>query len=468
MLKHLAQIGIVGLGTMGANLARNFASKGFSVSVYNRTVGVTEEFIKVTANPKITGTPTLENFVENLEKPRIIFLMIKPGNPVDAVINNIIPLLEPEDILIDLGNSHFKDTEKRIRALFNSKLHYFGCGISGGEKGALFGPSLMPGGPKDQWLKIKPLLEKIAAKDFQNNPCVTFIGTGGAGHYVKMVHNGIEYAIMQSMAEGYQILRDLYEMPAGQIGKIYKMFNEGKLKSFLFELAAKVLQKEDTKRVFLVDKILDQAAQKGTGNWTSVESLNESVAANTIAEAVFARVISSDKKNRIKIGNLSKNKVHAKTDDLDTFIKNLNQALYFSTIINFIQGFNLIQTAGKTHNWNIDIAEVSRIWQGGCIINADMLKTFHQILKIEKTENLLTQKTLIALLAANENGARATIETAIKNGIPVPALAAALSYFDSYRTINGNANFIQALRDAFGAHSFERTDKEGTFHVDWN
>jgi 6-phosphogluconate dehydrogenase len=470
MPQHLAQIGIVGLGTMGANLARNFSSKGIKIAVYNRTSIVTDKFYAEFKNENILPVKTLSSLVKKLEANRIIFLVVKTGAPVDALISSLAPLLSTDDIIIDLGNSYYKDTERREKYLKNYGIHFYGCGISGGEKGALNGPSLMPGGPKKHWNKILPFLEKVAAKDFAGQPCTTYIGSGGSGHYVKMVHNGIEYGIMQSMAEAYQILRVVYQLQAPEIANIFNQFNKGKLNSFLFELAAKVLNKKDTNKTSLIDKILDQAEQKGTGNWTAIESLNLAVAGNIIIEAVTARVISSQKSTRTIISKNVNQQRKPPQHNINTFTKKLEDALLFTMIMSFIQGFNLILVASKQYKWNIDIAEISRIWQGGCIIKAEVLKDFNKNFKKKSPppDNILESKEILSILSDNQQNLRDVIEEGIRNKIAVPALSAALSYFDSNSTLNGSANFIQALRDAFGAHSFQRTDKEGTFHADWD
>lgn len=457
---------------MGANLARNFASKQIQTSVFNRTAEVTDKFLSEHGNKYLIGTKTLEDFVNSIELPRKIFILVKAGDPVDQVIESLTPLLQKDDIIIDLGNSHYKDTERRAKTLDENKIQFMGCGISGGEKGALEGPSIMPGGPDKAWEELKPLLEKIAAKDFHGGACVSHLGTGGAGHYVKMVHNGIEYGAMQTIAEGYEILKSIYKMPAPQIGKIFSTYNGGKMNTYLMELASIVLKKEDpdNKGQYLIDMIMDKAAQKGTGTWTAVEALERAVALPTITEAVHSRIISGNKDKRKVLSSLFVQKNNSiKSENQDLFIQHLEDGMYAALMCIMAQGFDLIQKASNENNWNTDLAEVSRIWQGGCIVRAKRLEYLELCYREHpgKNTHLFEMPRSEASLKGNIENLRNILIVAIENGIPVPALSSALSYYDGMIQERGNASLIQALRDAFGAHTYERIDKEGNFHTDW-
>lgn len=472
MSEVTSKIGIIGLAVMGAHLARNFAAKKITTSVYNRTKEVTNKFLSEHGNEYLKGTSKLEEFVNSIELPRKIFILVKAGDPVDQVIQSLIPLLQKDDIIVDLGNSHYKDTERRSQLLNEYMIQFVGCGISGGEKGALEGPSIMPGGPEKAWKELKPLLEKIAAKDFHGGPCVSHIGTGGAGHYIKMVHNGIEYGVMQTIAEGYETLKTIYNMPAPQIGEIFKTFNGGKMNTYLMELASVVLKKEDpnNKGQYLVDMIMDKAAQKGTGTWTAIESLERAVAAPTITEAVYSRIMSGNKDKRKILSSLFvQKKDRIKTENQDLFVHYLEDAMYAALMCIIAQGFDLIQKASNENNWNTDPAEVCRIWQGGCIIRAKKLENLELCFREhgKKDSHVFEMPRSEASLKGNIESLRRVLIIAIENGIPVPALSSALSYYDGIIQERGNANLIQALRDAFGAHTYERVDKEGVFHTEW-
>ncbi len=461
----MSKIGLIGLGVMGTNVARNIASKGHKISVYNRTTETMKEVVSEFGGENLVGFETLEEFIDSLETPRKVLIMVKAGKPVDMVIESLMPLLDKDDVIVDLGNEHYKITEKRFDKLEAESLHFVGCGVSGGEEGALHGPSMMPGGTKHSWDQLKDIFESIAAKDFNGGPCVSYIGEKGAGHFVKMVHNGIEYGVMQIMAEGYQLLKDVYGLDAGEISKIFKKYNEGKLKSYLFEISGEVLGKKEGDG-YLVDFILDKAAQKGTGKWTAMDALDRGVGLSTITEAVYARVNSSYKDLRVE---LSKN--HTKSDpetkiELDQFVKVLEDALYAAMLISYAQGYHLIQTASDEDKWNIDLAEVSRIWEGGCIIRAEILNTLHKA--FEKTTGHLFE---IEELAKEVNQAIPALRKisifGFSKAIPLPGLSTALSYYDSMTSERLPANFIQGLRDYFGAHTYERVDKKGSFHTEW-
>lgn len=464
----MSKIGLIGLGVMGTNVARNIADKGHKISVYNRTTEVMKEAVEEFGGENFVGFETLEEFVESLETPRKILIMVKAGDPVDMVIESLMPLLDKDDVIVDLGNEHYKVTEERFDKLEAKGLHFVGCGVSGGEEGALNGPSMMPGGTKHSWDQLKDIFESIAAKDFDGGPCVFHVGEKGAGHFVKMVHNGIEYGVMQIMAEAYHLLKDIYGLDAGKISEIFKQYNDGKLKSYLFEIAVEVLAKKED-NLFVVDMILDKAAQKGTGKWTGMDSLDRGVGLSTITEAVYSRVMSSFKDLRTE---LSKNREKIKIEKdmaLDDFVLALEDALYSAMLISYAQGYHLIKTYSDEDKRNIDLAEVSRIWEGGCIIRADVLKTLHEALgENPKTNHLFEIDKIIEPIKDNLEALRTIVTLGVSNGIPLPGLATALSYYDSMTSERLPANFVQGLRDYFGAHTYERTDKEGVFHTEWN
>jgi len=462
-----SKIGLIGLGVMGTNLARNIADKGHKISVYNRTVETMHEVVEKHGSENFVGFETLKEFVESLETPRKILIMVKAGKPVDMVIDSLKPLLDKDDVIVDCGNEHYLVTKKRFNELKGEGLHFVGCGVSGGEEGALHGPSIMPGGTKHSWDQLKDIFESIAAKDFDGGPCVSYIGEKGAGHFVKMVHNGIEYGVMQLMAEAYHLLKDIYGLDAGKMSEIFKKFNERKLRSYLFEIAVEVLaKKEDGKPI--VDLILDKAAQKGTGKWTGMDALDRGVGISTITEAVFSRVMSSFKDLRVE---LSKNREKLKIEKdmkVDDFVLALEDALYCAMLISYAQGYHLIKIYSEENGRNIDLAEVSRIWEGGCIIRADILKELHEALTDNpKTEHIFEIKKIIEPLKGSLEALRTIVTLGVSNGIPLPGLSSALSYYDSMTSERLPANFLQGLRDYFGAHTYERVDKEGTFHTDW-
>jgi 6-phosphogluconate dehydrogenase len=466
-----AEIGLIGLATMGANLARNISNKGFSICVYNRTTEKTEEFIEEFGNEKLTGATSLKKFVKSLKRPRKIILLVKAGPAVDAVIHQLTPLLSKEDLIIDSGNSNYIDTQRRIHQLSAGRkpLEFLGCGISGGEEGALNGPSMMPGGSKSAYKKVAKIFKKVSARDFNDGPCITYIGDGGAGHYVKMVHNGIEYGVMQMIAEAYDIFRTVYKLPAPKIAEIFQKYNKGKLKSYLFEIASEVLAEKDPKKKgHLIDYILDKAGQKGTGRWTAMDALHHGVSLPTITEAVFARVTSGEKDLRKKLAKAYKKPAAKKSIPLSKFTKMLGDALYAGMLSSYAQGYHLIQKASDENNWKVDLAEVSRIWEGGCIIRADILNFLHQAYQKSKDpQHLFLIKSVSKDLPKNIPALRKTVAFVSESGVPIPALATALSYFEAMTQANSSANMIQGLRDYFGAHTFERIDKKGSFHQKW-
>jgi len=466
-----AKVGIIGLGVMGSNYARNLASKGIKTAVYNRTTEVTEKFIQTYGNEQLISSTSLEELISKLEKPRKIILLVKAGAAVDAVISSLIPLLDKNDIIIDFGNSNFKNTEKRSQEVQTKNIQYWGCGISGGEEGALNGPSLMPGGPQESWEEIKPILEASAAKDFKGNPCVTYLGHGSAGNYVKMVHNGIEYGIMQIMAEAYELMKTELDMNPLEISETFNEFNKQELNGYLFELASKVLKKKDevdpTKESYLIDKIQDKAAQKGTGGWTAIDGLERGIAVPTITQAVISRIISSQKKSRERLSELyEKKSTTPNKTDRSKAINSLKNALYSAVILSFAQGLELIQEASNEKNWNTNLAEVVRIWQGGCIIRTSLLTILEEELRKNSTHILEISK-IVEIIQENIEDLRKTVQSATSKGLPIHGLASSLHYFDGITQKRGSANFIQAMRDSFGAHTYKRTDKEGSFHSNW-
>ncbi len=467
-------VGVVGLAVMGENLALNIARNGFAPAVYNRTAARTEEFLATRGrDTEILGTFTLEEFVNSLERPRRILLMVKAGPAVDAVANEIAEFLEEGDIIIDGGNSLYTDTERRSAEYAARGLQFVGMGVSGGEEGALWGPSLMPGGPFDAYEQLKPMLEAIAAKS-EYGPCVTHIGPGGAGHYVKMVHNGIEYGDMQLIAEATHIMRRALGMTLPEIGEVFARWNTGKLESFLIEISAKVAGYIDpmTGRP-LVEVILDQAEQKGTGRWTSISSYELGTPIPVIDSAVNARAISSMKDLRlfastILTGPGSDGEPMPAAPDRAAAIDALEDALYFAKISSYAQGIALLRSASTTYNWDLDIAEIARIWTAGCIIRARLLAPIMDAYKADPDlQNLMFAPYFTDEINSGMPAVRSTVSTAVAFGIPVPAFSAALSYVDAYRTATLPADFIQGLRDYFGAHTYRRTDLEGVFHTEW-
>jgi 6-phosphogluconate dehydrogenase len=467
-------VGVVGLAVMGENLALNIARNGFAPSVYNRTAARTEEFLTTRGkDTDILGTFTLEEFVNSLESPRRILLMVKAGAAVDAVAQELAPYLDAGDILIDGGNSLYTDTQRRSAEYAALGLQFVGMGVSGGEEGALWGPSLMPGGPADAYQQLRPMLEAIAAKS-EYGPCVTHIGPGGAGHYVKMIHNGIEYGDMQLIAEATHIMRRALGMTMPEIGEVFARWNTGKLESFLIEISAKVASYVDPMSGKpLVDVILDQAEQKGTGRWTSINSYELGTPIPVIDAAVNARAISSMKDQRVFASTIltgpgSDGQSLPDAPQRDAAIAALEDALYFAKISSYAQGIALLNTASNTYNWNLDIAEIARIWTAGCIIRARLLAPIMDAYKADPTlQNLMFAPFFTDAINSGMPSVRSTVGTAVSFGIPVPAFSAALSYVDAYRSAVLPADFIQGLRDYFGAHTYRRTDMDGVFHTEW-
>lgn len=464
-----AQIGLIGLAVMGANLARNIARNQHSIVVFNRTISKTVEFINNFGNEYLTGAKDLAEFVSQIKRPRKIMIMVQAGQAVDMVIEQLKPWLDQDDIIIDCGNSNFHDTQRRYAELNQGGFKFIGCGVSGGEEGALNGPSLMPGGDPGTWEIIKPILTDIAAKDFQNEPCVTYIGDNGAGHYVKMVHNGIEYGVMQMMAEVYDLMRRTFDLSAPQIAEIFTQYNQGKLNSFLFEIASQVLTRQDEFQAgYLIDYILDKAGQKGTGQWTAMDALNRGIPLSTITESVFARTISSQKETRLKLNKLY-HPMDFKIEFSEDLIGILENALYAGMLSSYAQGYDLITQAARAQGWQIDLAEISRIWEGGCIIRAQILNFLHQayVNSDQKDLHLFEISEVKEALDETLPDLRQIVSLLLQSQISAPSLATALTYFDGMTSAQSAANFIQGLRDFFGAHTYERIDRKGVFHTEW-
>ena len=464
-----ADIGIWGLAVMGENLVLNMESKGFTVAVFNRTVSKVDDFINNLAKGKnIIGCKSVEEFVGALEKPRKVMIMVKAGKPVDLVIGQVLPLLEKGDTVIDGGNSHFLDTIRRCRDIESKGLLYIGTGVSGGEEGALKGPSLMPSGTKKAYDLIEKIFTKIAAQ-IDGQPCCTYIGQNGAGHYVKMVHNGIEYADMQLIAEAYLLMADALALTPDQMSDVFADWNKGDLDSYLIEITADILKKKDPETSKpIVDIILDTAGQKGTGAWTSQSALELGVSAPTIAEAVFARCISAIKDQRIAAAKHLSGPDEKFTGDKTEFINAIRNALYASKICSYAQGFALMDAAAKKYQWDLNFGQIAMIWRGGCIIRARFLNRIKDAYdKNPDLQNLLLDPYFSQIVRDAQPHWRSVVSTAAQLGIPVPAFGSALNYFDSYRNPRLSANLLQAQRDYFGAHTYQRIDKDGSFHTDW-
>lgn len=470
-----SQIGIYGLGVMGKNLALNFEQKGYSVSVYNREAPgekyIVDEFLAFEGLGKhFYGAKSVEKFIESLETPRNILLMVKAGEPVDMVVNELIPYLNENDIIIDGGNSNYTDTNRRIIKLDDSGILFVGMGVSGGEEGARNGPSLMPGGNKKAWPVLEPMLKNIAASAFDGSPCCAWMGNDGSGHLVKMIHNGIEYADMQLIAEAYHIMKIVLRMDPVKISDTFREWTETELDSYLIEITADILKVKDTDGFPLIDKIVDAAGQKGTGKWTAVTALETGIPLPVITQAVYARFSSSLTELRRESANLS-NKPRLYGDaDRDQVLHSLAQALFASRMIAYAEGFHLITSISKANQWEIDPASIALIWQGGCIIRSDLLNEIRKSYLNEiSLEHLILSDFYASSFEKLEEGWRKTVKLATDEAIPVPCMSAALNQLDTLRTDKLPANLIQAQRDYFGAHTYERTDRvRGKyFHTDW-
>ena len=463
-----ADIGLVGLAVMGENLILNMESHGFTVACYNRTVSKVDDFVQGRARDKnILGTHTLEEFISVLAKPRKVMLMVKAGPPVDKFIDRILPLLEPGDIVIDGGNSHFPDSIRRAAYVESKGLLYIGTGVSGGEEGALRGPSIMPGGSPAAWPHVKPIFQAIAAKVADGSACCQWVGGDGAGHYVKMVHNGIEYGDMQMICEAYSLMRELLRMAPAEMHEVFKKWNEGELDSYLIEITRDILAKQDEDTGLpLVDVILDTAGQKGTGKWTSQSALDLGTPAPTIAEAVFARCLSALKDERVIASKLLTGPDSRPAVSREAFVSDLQQALYASKICSYAQGFQLLKAAAAEHKWKLNFGEIALMWRGGCIIRARFLGRIKDAFEAEpELDNLLLAPFFRQALKRAQAGWRRVVATAAVAGVPIPAFSSALAYFDGYRSERLPANLLQAQRDYFGAHTYERVDRpRGEFH----
>jgi len=470
MTPNQCDIGIIGLAVMGENLALNMESKGFSVAVFNRTTEVTEKFASGRGKGKnIQPARTMEEFVEALKKPRKAMIMVKAGAPVDAVINQLAPLFDKGDVIIDGGNSLFTDTQRRGKELEDRGIHFVGCGVSGGEEGALKGPSLMPGGSRESWEIIAPILRKIAAQ-VDGEPCCRYMGPDGAGHYVKMVHNGIEYGDIQLICEAYAILKDIAEMDAAQLAETFAEWNKGELDSYLIEITSQIFRKIDPETGKpLVDMILDKAGQKGTGIWTLQSAIRQSVVISTINAAVEARVISSRKEERVAASKiLPQPRARKFRGNRTRLIDAVRDALYASKIVSYAQGMELLRAASTEYKWNLNLSDIAIIWRGGCIIRAKFLNRIVEAYQRDPAlHNLLLDRYFTKIIRKTQRNWRVAVSTAIKHGVAVPAFSASLAYFDSYRQARLPANLLQAQRDFFGAHTYERIDRPGVFHTEW-
>lgn len=464
-----ADIGLVGLAVMGQNLVLNMESKGYSVAAYNRTAERTREFMDQRASGrKIVAGYGIEEFLEKLKKPRTIMIMVKAGKAVDDMIGQLEPHLEEGDILIDGGNSFFQDTIRRTRELEAKGLRYIGTGVSGGEEGALHGPSIMPGGTREAYDQVGKIFLDIAAK-VDGQPCCTYIGADGSGHYVKMVHNGIEYGDMQLIGEAYMLMKDALGMSHEEMHQTFAKWNKGELDSYLIEITTDILSKKDPETGQpLVEMILDKAGQKGTGKWTSQSALDLGISTPTVAEAVFARCISAVKEERAEASSLLSGPKTAFHGDKEEFIESIRQALYASKICSYAQGFSLMQSAAEEYKWDLKLGEIAMIWRGGCIIRAKFLGKIKEAYdRNPSLRNLLVDPYFAEIVQNNQARWRQVVSTAIQMGVPVPGFSSAITYFDAYRNERLWANMIQAQRDYFGAHTYQRVDKEGTFHTEW-
>lgn len=465
------QIGVVGMAVMGKNLALNIESRGYSVALFNRTGAKTTAVVEEHPDKNFKATYTIEEFVESIEKPRRILLMVKAGPATDATIQELLPHLDKGDILIDGGNTFFKDTMRRNEELANSGINFIGTGVSGGEEGALKGPSIMPGGQKEAYELVAPILEQISAKAEDGAPCVTYIGPNGAGHYVKMVHNGIEYGDMQLIAESYDLMKNILDLSVEEMADIFKEWNQGELDSYLIEITADILTRKDDEGTGkpVVDVILDAAGNKGTGKWTSQSALDLGVPLPLITESVFARYISAYKEERVQASKiLSRTNDFEFTGDKKELVEKIREALYFSKIMSYAQGFAQLRVASKEFDWNLPFGEIAKIWRAGCIIRARFLQKITDAYdKNPEIENLLLDDYFVEITKKYQQSVRDVVALAVQAGVPVPTFSSAIAYFDSYRAERLPANIIQAQRDYFGAHTYERVDKEGIFHYSW-
>ncbi|MDR0742991.1 MAG: decarboxylating NADP(+)-dependent phosphogluconate dehydrogenase [Tannerella sp.] len=469
-MRNLADIGLIGLAVMGENLVLNMESKGFTVAVFNRTVGKVDKFVNGRGKGRnFIGAHSIEELCKSLKRPRKVMMLVKAGQAVDDFIEQIIPYLEPGDVIIDGGNTHFPDTIRRTKYVESKGLLYIGTGVSGGEEGALNGPSMMPGGSKAAWGLVKPIFQSICAKA-DGQPCCDWVGENGAGHFVKMVHNGIEYGDMQLICEVYQIMKDLLGMSAQEMHEVFKEWNEGELDSYLVEITRDILAYKNEEGEVVVDKILDTAGQKGTGKWTGVTALDLGIPLTLIAESVFARCLSAQKDERVIASEELSGPEPSFAGDKTAFINDLKNALYASKIVSYAQGYLLMREAAKEYNWNLNYGGIALMWRGGCIIRSVFLGEIKKAFdKNPGLANLLLDPFFKEKVTTAQESWRKVVTTAIANGIPVPSMSAGLTYFDGYRTERLPANLLQAQRDYFGAHTYERVDRPRGeyFHTNW-
>ena len=471
-MKELSDIGLIGLAVMGENLVLNMESKGFRVSVFNRTVEKVDKFMEGRGKGlNIYGAHSLEDFVASLKAPRKVFLMVKAGAAVDAFIDKLIPVLSPGDIIIDGGNTHFPDTARRTEYVESKGLLYIGTGVSGGEEGALKGPSMMPGGSPAAWPYVKPIFQGICAKVADGSPCCDWVGEGGAGHFVKMVHNGIEYGDIQLICECYQIMKDILGMTNEEMHETFAEWNKGDLDSYLIEITRDILAKKDDEGRYVLDYILDTAGQKGTGKWTAVSALDQGVPLTLIGESVFARCLSAQKEERVAASGILQGPGPAKfAGDRAAFLEDLRKALFAAKVVSYAQGYALMRAAAKEYGWNLNDGGIALMWRGGCIIRSVFLGRIKEAFdKDPDIANILLDPYFSGKLAEAQQGWRNVLCTAIQNGVPAPCLTAGLQYYDGYRCSRLPANMLQAQRDFFGAHTYERTDRPRGefFHTNW-
>jgi 6-phosphogluconate dehydrogenase len=461
--------GMIGLGTMGRNLLYNMNDHGFSVSGFDKDTKQVDTLVKESVGKKIYGTSVLKDFIDSLKQPRAIVMLVPAGKIVDSVIEEVKPFLSKDDLLIDLGNSHFTDTDRRNEQLLKEHIHFMGAGVSGGESGARFGPSIMPGGAKEAYDRVADMLKAVSAK-VNGEPCVTYIGTGSAGHYVKMVHNGIEYAIMQLIAEAYHLLKEIGGLNNDELHETFAKWNKGILQSFLIEITADIFaQQDDLTKNRLVDMILDAAQQKGTGAWTSEDAMEQQVPIPAIDIAVSMRDLSSYKKEREAAEKILKGVATQNKESKDVLIAELEQALYFSMITTYAQGLSLLSIASEKYKYGLKLEEIAAIWRGGCIIRAAILENIRAAYAKEPSlSTILLDNSIAQKLDQSQSGVRKTIQHGIENGIPLPVMSVSLAYYDSYRRGWLPSNLLQAQRDYFGAHTYQRIDHEGIFHTHWN
>ncbi len=467
-----ADIGMIGMAVMGENLSMNMERHGYTVAVYDVWDGVVDKFMDGRGKGKsFIPCHSFEELVQNLEKPRVVMMMIRAGSPVDETIGKLLPLLDKGDIIIDGGNSHFPDTQRRCKLVEETGMLYIGTGVSGGAEGAFIGPSMMPGGSPAAWERVKPIFQNICAKVEDGTPCCDWVGEDGAGHFVKMVHNGIEYGDMQLICEAYQIMRDYLGMTPDEMHDVFAEWNKGELDSYLIGITADILTRKDEDGSPLVDKILDTAGQKGTGKWTAIAALDEGIPLTLIGEAVFARCLSAIKEERVSASKVL-GKPYAKFEgDREEFIENLKNALYASKIVSYAQGYTLMRSAAKTYGWNLNYGGIALMWRGGCIIRSVFLGKIKEAYeKNPDITNLMLDDYFKSALEKADEGWRKVCAAGIISGVPMPAMTSALSYYDGYRCEKLPANLLQAQRDYFGAHTYERIDAERGkfFHTDWN